>query len=208
MPPSSVRGWIYVLTNASMPGLVKVGFSLKDPSLRAAELEGTGVPHPFLLAYEALVHAPRDLEQRVHRRLSNHREAKEFFRCEAHLAIDAIRAEATDVLLENNRLPKSQSSDVNLLEETREEPELNSSAAPERGTEKDRRSPELPAARSTEAVKHGTRLRFSAAYRGKCFSCEAPICVTVTHHERGTHCPRCNKFNDLSSFVKTQFGAR
>jgi hypothetical protein len=31
-------GWVYIITNESMPGLVKVGYSSKHPEYRAAEL--------------------------------------------------------------------------------------------------------------------------------------------------------------------------
>jgi hypothetical protein len=60
-----------------MPGLLKVGFTLKDPDLRAIELEQTGVPHPFVVEYEVLVTEPRNLEQRVHGRLAEVHERKE-----------------------------------------------------------------------------------------------------------------------------------
>jgi len=45
-------GYIYALVNASMPGLVKVGRTSRDPKDRAAELSGaTGVATPFLVVY-------------------------------------------------------------------------------------------------------------------------------------------------------------
>jgi hypothetical protein len=47
-----MKGWVYVITNLAMPGLVKVGYSRKDPELRAAELNSTGTPHPFVVEYE------------------------------------------------------------------------------------------------------------------------------------------------------------
>lgn len=58
----------------AMPGLVKVGFSSKDPDLRASELNHTGSPHPYIVDYEVLTEHPRDIEQRVHRKLSEYRE--------------------------------------------------------------------------------------------------------------------------------------
>ena len=88
----SVRGWVYVLTNKAMPGLVKVGYSTKDPSLRALELEGTGLPHAFEVAYDVLVIEPRDVEQQVHQDLKVHHAAKEFFRIDLDKAIQSIRA--------------------------------------------------------------------------------------------------------------------
>lgn len=86
----NVKGYVYVLSNKSMPGIVKIGFSLKDPSIRAAELEGTGVPHPFVVEYFSLVEAPFDLEQLVHQTLDDRRERKEFFRISCNEAISII----------------------------------------------------------------------------------------------------------------------
>jgi T5orf172 domain len=85
------RGWVYVLSNKAMPGLVKIGFSTKDPTLRVHELNGTGLPHSFDIEYDVLTLDPRETEQDVHRRLASHREAKEFFRVEPWLAIQTIR---------------------------------------------------------------------------------------------------------------------
>jgi len=36
-----MKGWVYVISNKAMSGLVKVGYSTKDPELRAAELSHT-----------------------------------------------------------------------------------------------------------------------------------------------------------------------
>ena len=90
------RGWIYVLTNKAMPGLVKIGFSTKDPIFRVEELSGTGLPFAFDLEYDALVNEPRDVEQKVHKRLAEQREAKEFFRTDVPRAVATIREILTE----------------------------------------------------------------------------------------------------------------
>jgi hypothetical protein len=92
-----LRGWIYVLKNPSLEGLVKVGFSTKDPALRVKELSTTGVPRVFVIAYEALVENPRGFEQRVHSNLMSHHENKEFFRTTPEKAVAAIRAVASEI---------------------------------------------------------------------------------------------------------------
>ena len=46
-----MKGWVYVISNKAMPGIIKVGYSNKDPKERAAEL-GTGAPHPYKVEYE------------------------------------------------------------------------------------------------------------------------------------------------------------
>ena len=97
-----VRGWVYVISNPAMPGLVKVGFSLKDPSLRAVELDGTGIPHPFNVEYEALVNSPREVEQRAHSILKHLHERKEWFRCAPSIAAEAIRISVSCVPMMEN----------------------------------------------------------------------------------------------------------
>ena len=89
---TTTRGWVYVLSNPAMPGILKIGFSTKDPIVRAAELEGTGVPAPFVVEYDALVFEPRAVEQATHERLSAHRTNKEFFQVTVATAVAAVQA--------------------------------------------------------------------------------------------------------------------
>lgn len=86
-----MKGWVYVITNKAMPSLVKVGFSTKDPELRARELQHTGSPHPYLVEYELLIEEPYQVEQETHRLLSSKHEAKEWFRCTPEEAVAAIK---------------------------------------------------------------------------------------------------------------------
>ena len=81
-----MKGWVYVFSNPSMPGIVKIGYTLSDPEIRARELDATGVPHPFEVDYSILVDNPRDLEQSVHRCLKDINAGKEFFRCSSEVA--------------------------------------------------------------------------------------------------------------------------
>jgi hypothetical protein len=104
----AIRGWVYVLTTKSTPNLLKVGFSLKDPVLRANELENAGLPYPYVVDYEALVYEPLEIEQRVHKELKDFREAKEWFRCSLADAIDTIRK----VIGEGNILLETVNGDV------------------------------------------------------------------------------------------------
>ena len=99
-----MKGWVYVIVNRSMPGLVKVGFTLKDPELRAQELSHSGAPHPYLVEYEALVDEPRGVEQAAHSQLRSVREGKEWFRCSPEEAVATIKEVADDrILVENYR---------------------------------------------------------------------------------------------------------
>ena len=98
----SIRGWVYVITNKAMPNLVKIGYSTKDPALRARELAGTGTPHPFRVVFDVLVEEPRHVEQAAHALLTGRREGKEWFRCSEADAIAAVRACAKSAIVEKN----------------------------------------------------------------------------------------------------------
>lgn len=87
-----MKGYVYIISNQAMPGIFKIGFTLKDPELRAKELDSTSVPFPFVVEYEILVDDPHALEQRVHKSLRAQREGKEWFRCSFTQAVQMIRA--------------------------------------------------------------------------------------------------------------------
>jgi hypothetical protein len=93
------EGWVYILTNEGMSGLVKVGYSMKDPAIRAEELykDITGVPMPFEVAYKALVVNPYQIEQAVHTELDAKRvnPKREFFRCQPQEVIPLIKKHGT-----------------------------------------------------------------------------------------------------------------
>ena len=47
------QGYVYILINPSLKGLLKVGQTKKDPEERAKEIsQGTGVPTPYIVAYK------------------------------------------------------------------------------------------------------------------------------------------------------------
>ena len=88
---NKLKGWIYVISNKAMPGLVKIGYSTKDPKLRAEELDHTGSPHPYFVEYEMLIEEPFQIEQQIHKILKCDHEGKEWFRCSVEAAIIAIK---------------------------------------------------------------------------------------------------------------------
>lgn len=92
-----MRGWVYIISNPSMPDLVKIGFSMKDPDLRAQEFGGTGVPHSYVVEWDILLEDPRTVEQKAHKYLIECREAKEWFRCSVIDAILAVKKAANGV---------------------------------------------------------------------------------------------------------------
>ena len=75
-------GYIYVLSNPSMPGLLKIGYTCEDVQIRARALSSTtGVPGPFEIEYFYLSGDVEEVEKLVHRALreSRHTEVREFF---------------------------------------------------------------------------------------------------------------------------------
>lgn len=86
--------FVYVLTNESMPGLVKIGMT-DDTSTNAriGQLYTTGVPLPFNLEYACEVPNARQVEQALHVAFAPHRinARREFFRMEPEQAIAILR---------------------------------------------------------------------------------------------------------------------
>jgi hypothetical protein len=89
---------VYVLTNETMPGLVKIGRTTDDLATRIRGLFGTGVPLPFELFYACEVRDCRFVERQMHDAFGDHRVSKsrEFFRIapervKSALLIGAIR---------------------------------------------------------------------------------------------------------------------
>lgn len=180
-----MRGWIYVMTNMAMPGLVKVGFSTKDPLTRAKELGGTGLPHPFQVAYDALIEEPRQVEIGVHRELKQHREAKEFFKVSVDLAVEAVERVLTQqgktVLLSTSKFQKHCADSANRF-----------------------------LLRKAIATRHPRQVEGrtgTVQFVGKCGYCGDDFSVTLTRHDSGAVCPNCYKRNDVADFLLLVFSA-
>ena len=79
-------GFVYCLSNPSLPGLFKVGRTDVTVEERASELWTTGVPTPFVIELTAAVEDSVKAEKRVHSLLKKYRENKrrEFFRTSIH----------------------------------------------------------------------------------------------------------------------------
>ena len=95
--PASRSGWVYVLTNPAMHGLVKIGCTGRTPEDRARELSGaTGVPAPFVVAWAWPVSDWHTVEGLTHDKLGLCRPNgnREFFACSPRKARRAIRRAA------------------------------------------------------------------------------------------------------------------
>ncbi|MDB4314133.1 GIY-YIG nuclease family protein [Akkermansiaceae bacterium] len=117
-------GWVYVITNESMPGLVKVGVTKNRPEQRAKELDETGSPTPYKVETAFLFsEAAERIEKRAHALLADVRvrENREWFKCLAGLAAEKVLDAAdtlNSVVLKNEPALLSQ-RDLLLREERR-----------------------------------------------------------------------------------------
>ncbi len=100
-------GYVYCMTNPSMPGLVKIGMTTNSPEERAAELSSaTGVPTPFRIEVSKKVRSPKMKEHAIHELLSvlgfRVNEKREFFNCGLGI-VDHLFAliDGTDVVVGN-----------------------------------------------------------------------------------------------------------
>jgi len=86
-------GYVYVLSNAAMPGMLKVGFTDRHPKVRAKELRTTGVPEPFRVEFAIRSDFARRIEAQAHRLLDEERLRKdrEFVRAPLDKAIDVVK---------------------------------------------------------------------------------------------------------------------
>lgn len=85
-------GYVYILINHSMPGLLKIGRTARDSRARVRELSNTSLPTPYSVAFEVFSDACEDLEQRAHAQLEDFRVARnrEFFRYPLDKAIELL----------------------------------------------------------------------------------------------------------------------
>jgi hypothetical protein len=88
-------GYVYVLMNPSLVGMVKIGKTTRDVEERAKELSAsTGVPTPFTVVYDAYFEDCDAAEMYVHTLLSEKgfrvSEHREFFEIPIKDAIDAV----------------------------------------------------------------------------------------------------------------------
>lgn len=88
-------GFLYVLANSAMQGMVKVGKTTRSPAERAAELSAaTGLPTPFIVVYEQLFEDCTEAETFVHTLLASKgfrvADNREFFSAPANDVVRAI----------------------------------------------------------------------------------------------------------------------
>ena len=96
------EGFVYVLTNVSMPGLVKLGFTTQSPPSRAKELSNaTSVPTPFSVACYWRVKDPYVLEQMIGADLKESNAGKEFYRLSPEHVSKIINEKYSEYVLDD-----------------------------------------------------------------------------------------------------------
>ena len=99
MSKENPGGIIYVLENAAMPGIVKIGKTSRDSvEARLKELYSTGVPVPFNCVYAARVADEVEVEKAFHDAFGPYRinPKREFFEIESFQAIALLRLVACE----------------------------------------------------------------------------------------------------------------
>lgn len=99
------RDFIYILSNPSMPGYVKVGRTNTTLEQRLAELHSTGVPTRFELELSLEVKSSVDSERKAHNALSKFRPEKnrEFFKIPVKEAIQIVLSALDEFKVHNFR---------------------------------------------------------------------------------------------------------
>lgn len=88
-----MNGYVYILTNEAMPGLIKIGRTCRSVEIRAEELWQTGVPVPFSIFTKVGAIDCVELERDLHQALWKRRlvKSREFFRCDPDYAEGLLR---------------------------------------------------------------------------------------------------------------------
>ncbi|EAM7691173.1 GIY-YIG nuclease family protein [Salmonella enterica] len=89
-------GWIYILSNPSLHGMLKIGMTTISPEVRAKELSrSTSIPTPFVIEASFFSKNPALDEQSIHQLLNEKRvnDRREFFKCSVDDALTVIHEE-------------------------------------------------------------------------------------------------------------------
>ena len=86
---------IYIMSNPTFPGLLKIGYTGKEIEIRRKDLsKATGVPTPFKVEFIYKLHSRgEELEREIHSYLKEYRTSnqREFFEMGLKQAIEAVK---------------------------------------------------------------------------------------------------------------------
>jgi hypothetical protein len=92
MMTDKTRGFLYVISNQSMPGLLKIGYTKRSISQRLSQLRSTGVPSRFVAELVFEIDNAADGEKLVHLALRKYRFDREFFKISIKQAVKVSKS--------------------------------------------------------------------------------------------------------------------
>lgn len=94
-------GFVYIMINPAMRGMVKIGRTKHASKARAQHLGTTGVPDDFIVVYDELVTDYELVERRVHQRFADYRyrPGREFFQIPVREAIRGLIEESSEFIV-------------------------------------------------------------------------------------------------------------
>lgn len=112
---------IYILTNESMPGYIKIGFTHSEVESRLKQLDRTGTPLPFECYYSAEVEDCEKDEKWLHSIFADRRvrDSREFFKLNPELATLALKRVEIRENKVDDGLTKEQEEEVEEAKERR-----------------------------------------------------------------------------------------
>ena len=116
-----MAGWVYIISNKAMPGILKIGYTERTPYIRAYELYNTGCPYPYKVDYSVYVNKPFEVEQKAHELQRSTNVGKEWFSCSQGQAIETISnaIKICEASIENKEPPRPTKQEVeNVLSNT------------------------------------------------------------------------------------------
>ena len=169
------NGFVYILINPAMPGLLKIGKTTGSPEARAAELSAvTGLPTPFVVACEWNTFDCDAAESQVHARLeaSRYNKDREFFRLPLKEAIKIA-------------------SEICQQFETRH---VDQGAKPSGPSGRPATPSGKPATPSGKPPARLFRTYLTRTYPAKvsCRNCQRTYSVTMKYPEQEVVCPHCH----------------
>jgi hypothetical protein len=85
---SAEWGYLYCLSNPSLPGMVKIGMTIHSPFQRAKQLSNTSIPTPYHVEFAKFVQYPYAKEQQLHQVLQEEKKRVHKNREHFHLTVD------------------------------------------------------------------------------------------------------------------------
>lgn len=106
-----MKGWIYVITNQAVRGLVRVGVTPKDPVAFAEALDKGGLPFPYEVGYEALVPDMDAADKAVTAALAGNSEGKGWYSCSVVESVRRIADAIGELILLEKRYEQHSRAD-------------------------------------------------------------------------------------------------